>query len=183
MSTSNGRRAERIAGLVRGYCAAVDALAASDDPESQELAARAFTADAVSDALGEALSTRAPFRALASPPAFQGKGRRVAGSLWHRSVGWHAGSGNLWGLHSVLWDARSVARRPEGRGLPASWLAEIERSSVFGHAIGNALVDAAVGDGFLDALETTTTIYRLVHHGRSRAVDAWQAVLGERVPA
>jgi len=25
MSTSNGRRAERIAGLVRGYCAAVDA--------------------------------------------------------------------------------------------------------------------------------------------------------------
>ena len=38
-------------------------------------------------------------------------------------------------------------------------------------------------DGFVDALETTTTIYRLVHHGRSRAVDAWQSVLGERVPA
>ena len=172
MSTSNGRRAERIAGLVRGYCAAVDALAASDDRESQGLAGRAFLADAVTDALGEALSTRAPFRALASPPAFQGKGRRVAGSLWHRSVGWHAGSGNLWGLHSVLWDARSVGRRPgwelKARGLPASWLAEVERAGP---------------DGFVDALETTTTIYRLVHHGRSRAVDAWQAVLGERVPA
>ena len=24
-------------------------------------------------------------------------------------------------------------------------------------------------------------LYRLVHHGRSRAVDAWQAVLGEAV--
>ena len=168
MVTSNGQRSARIAGLVRGYCAAVDALAASDDPESQELAARAFLADAVTDALGEALSTRAPFRALASPPAFQGKGRRVAGSLWHRSVGWHAGSGNLWGLHSVLWDARSVSRRPEGRGLPGSWLAEVERAGP---------------DGFVDALETTTTIYRLVHHGRSRAVDAWQAVLGVRVSA
>ena len=174
MSTSNGQRSARIAGLVRGYCAAVDALAASDDPESQELAGRAFLADAVTDALGEALSTRAPFRALASPPAFQGDGRRVAGSLWHRSVGWHSGSGNLWGLHSVLWDARSVGRRPlsagmhEGRGLPASWLAEVSRAGA---------------DGFVDALETTTTLYRLVHHGRSRAVDAWQAVLGERVPA
>jgi len=168
MSTSNGQRSARIAGLVRGYCAAVDALAASDDPESRELAGRAFLADAVTDALGEALSTRAPFRALASPPAFQGKRRRVAGSLWHRPVGWHAGSGNLWGLHSVLWDARSVSRRPEGRGLPGSWLAEVERAGP---------------DGFVDALETTTTIYRLVHHGRSRAVDAWQAVLGVRVSA
>ena len=170
MSTSNGQRSARIAGLVRGYCAAVDALAASEDPESQELAGRAFLADAVTDALGEALSTRAPFRALASPPAFQGKGRRVAGSLWHRSVGWHAGSGNLWGLHTVTWDAGSVGRRPEGRGLPASWLVELERASW--HA-----------DGFVDALETTTTLYRLVHHGRSSAVDAWQAVLGERVSA
>ena len=168
MSTSNGQRSARIAGLVGGYCAVVDALAASEDPESQELAGRAFLADAVTDALGEALSTRAPFRALASPPAFQGKGRRVAGSLWHRSVGWHAGSGNLWGLHSVLWDARSVSRRPDGRGLPGSWLAEVERAGP---------------DGFVDALETSTTLYRLVHHGRSSAVDAWQAVLGERVSA
>ena len=175
MSTTNGRptipmvgvrRADHIGALVRGYANAVDALAASEDPEARELAASAFLPGAVADALGEALSTRAPFRPLASPPAFTGKGRRVAGSLWHRSIGWHGGSGNLWGLHAVVWDARSVGRRPEARGLPASWLAEVERAGP---------------DGFVDALETTTTIYRLVHHGRSRAVDAWQAVLGERV--
>jgi len=118
--------------------------------------------------LSEALSTRAPFRPLASPPAFQGKGRRVAGSLWHRSVGWHGGSGNLWGLHAVIWDAGSVGRRPDGRGLPASWFLEVDRAGP---------------DGFLEALETTTCIYRLVHHGRSRAVEAWQGVLGERVSA
>jgi len=168
VSTSNGQRSARIAGLVGGYCAAVDALAASEDPEARELAGRAFLADAVTDALGEALSTRAPFRALASPPAFQGKGRRVAGSLWHRSVGWHSGSGNLWGLHSVLWDARSVSQRPEARGLPGSWLAEVDRAGA---------------DGFVDALETTTCVYRLVHHGRLRGVEAWRGVLGERVSA
>ena len=165
---ASDRRAERIGVLVRGYGAAVDVLAASDDPEARELADRAFLPDAVADALGEALSKRAPFRPLASPPAFQGKGRRVAGSLWHRSIGWHGGSGNLWGLHSVLWDARSVGRRPEGRGLPASWLVEVDRAGP---------------DGFVEALELTTTFYRLVHHGRSRAVEAWRGVLGTRVPA
>ena len=168
MSTTNVRRAEHIGALVRGYADAVDKLAASDDPEARELAASAFLPDAVADALGEALSTRAPFRPLASPPAFQGDARRVAGSLWHRSVGWHGGSGNLWGLHAVVWDARSVARRPEARGLPASWLAEVDRAGV---------------DGFVDALETTTCVYRLVHHGRSRAVEAWRGVLGTPVSA
>jgi len=162
------RRAERIGALVRGYANAVDVLAASADPEARELAASAFLPGAVADALSEALSTRAPFRPLASPPAFQGKGRRVAGSLWHRSIGWHGGSGNLWGLHAVVWDARSVSRRPEGRGLPASWLAEVERAGA---------------DGFVDALETTTCVYRLVHHGRSRAVEAWRGVLGTPVSA
>ena len=88
MSTTSERRAEHIAGLVGRYAEAVDVLAASADPESQELAAQAFHASAVADALGEALSTRAPFRPLANPPAFQGKNRRTAGSLWHRSVGW-----------------------------------------------------------------------------------------------
>ena len=168
MSTTNGRRADHIGALVRGYADAVAVLAASEDPEARELAASAFLPNAVADALGEALSTRYPFGPLASPPAFQGKGRRVAGSLWHRSVGWHGGSGNLWGLHAVVWDARSVSRRPEGRGLPASWLAEVERAGA---------------DGFVDALETTTTLYRLVHHGRSRAVEAWRGVLGTRVSA
>ena len=168
MSTTNGRRADHIGALVRGYANAVNALAASDDPESRELAAPAFLPGAVADALGEALSTRAPFRPLATAPAFTGNGRRAAGSLWHRSVGWYGGNGNLWGLHSVLWDTRSVGRRPEARGLPASWLAEVERAGP---------------DGFVDALETTTTIYRLVHHGRSRAVEAWRGVLGTRVPA
>ena len=94
--------------------------------------------------------------------------RRVAGSLWHRSVGWHSGSGNLYGLVGVAWDARSVGRRPDGRGLPGSWLAEVERAGP---------------DGFGDALETTTTIYRLVHHGRSRAASAWRSVLGTTVSA
>jgi len=168
MSTTNGRRADHIGALVRGYADAVDVLAASADPEARELAASAFLPGAVADALSEALSTRAPFRPLASPPAFQGKGRRVAGSLWHRSIGWHGGSGNLWGLHAVVWDARSVSRRPEGRGLPASWLAEVERAGA---------------DGFVDALETTTCVYRLVHHGRSRAVEAWRGVLGTPVSA
>lgn len=169
MSTTNERRAEHIAGLVGRYAEAVDVLAASDDPESRDLAAQAFRVAAVADALGEALSTRAPFRPLASPPAFVGKrGRRAAGSLWHRSVGWHGGSGNLWGLHAVVWDARSVSRRPEGRGLPASWIIETERAGP---------------DGFGDALSTTATIYRLVHHGRSRAVEAWRSVLGTTVSA
>jgi hypothetical protein len=39
------------------------------------------------------------------------------------------------------------------------------------------------GDGFAAALDTTTTIYQVVVHGRSPAVDAWRSVLGERVPA
>jgi hypothetical protein len=39
------------------------------------------------------------------------------------------------------------------------------------------------GDGFGDALETTTTIFRLVHHGRSSAVEAWRSVLGDAVSA
>tara|TARA_R110002020_G_scaffold135543_3_gene302687 strand:- start:450 stop:878 length:429 start_codon:yes stop_codon:yes gene_type:complete len=138
-------------------------LAASADPESREYAAVAFAPAAVADALREMLSSRAPFRALASPPAFVGKRARAAGSLWQRSVGWHSGSGNLYGLVGVAWDARSVGRRPEGRGLPASWLAEIERAGA---------------DGFVDALETTTTIYRLAVHGRSPAMAAWQRVLG-----
>jgi len=167
MSTTSERRAELIGGLVRSYADAVDALAASDDLEARDLAAQAFRAAAVADALDEALSTRAPFGALASPPAFVGASRRVAGSLWHRSVGWHSGSGNLYGLVGVAWDARSVGRRPDGRGLPGSWLAEVDYH----------------GDGFVDALETTTTVYRLVHHGRSSAVDAWRSVLGERVTA
>ena len=167
MSSTSERRAEHIAGLVGRYAEAVDVLAASADPESQELAAQAFHAAAVADALGEALSTRAPFRPLASPPAFQGKSRRVAGSLWHRSVGWFGGNGNLWGLVGVSWDVRSVERRPDGRGLPASWLAEADYH----------------GDGFGDALRISATIYRLVHHGRSRAVDAWRSVLGTTVSA
>ena len=37
MNGTNGRRAEHIGALVRGYANAVDALAASDDPESREL--------------------------------------------------------------------------------------------------------------------------------------------------
>ena len=168
MSTTSERRAEHIAGLVGRYAEAVDVLAASADPESQELAAQAFHAAAVTDALGEALSTRAPFRPLANPPAFQGKSRRVAGSLWHRSVGWFGGNGNLWGLVGVSWDVRSVERRSEVRGLPASWIIETERAGP---------------DGFGDALSTTATIYRLVHHGRSRAVEAWRSVLGTAVSA
>ena len=168
MSTTNGRRADHIGALVRGYGAAVDALAASEDPEARELAASAFLPGAVADALGEALSTRAPFRPLASPPAFQGKSRRVAGSLWHRSVGWHGGRGSLWTLHGLSWDVRSVERRPEARGLPTSWFLEVDRAGP---------------DGFLEALETTTCIFRLVHHGRSSAVAAWRGVLGERVSA
>ena len=167
MSTTSERRSEHIGALVRGYADAVDVLAASDDLEARDLAAQAFRAAAVTDALDEALSTRAPFGALASPPAFVGASRRVAGSLWHRSVGWHSGNGNLYGLVAVAWDARSVGRRPDGRGLPASWLAEVDYH----------------GDGFEDALETTTTIYRLVHHGRSSAVDAWRSVLGTTVSA
>jgi hypothetical protein len=167
MSTTSERRSELIGGLVRGYADAVDALAASDDPEARGLAAQAFRAAAVADALGEALSTRAPFGALASSPPFVGASRRVAGSLWHRSVGWHSGNGNLYGLVGVAWDARSVGRRPDGRGLPASWLAEVDYH----------------GDGFGDALETTTTIFRLVHHGRSSAVEAWRSVLGTTVSA
>jgi len=172
MSTTNEKRADHIGALVRGYANAVDVLAVSDDPESRELADRAFLPAAVTDALEEALSTRAPFRPLASAPAFTGKGRRVAGSLWHRSSGWHGGNGNLWGLNSVLWDARSVGRRPgwelAARGLPTSWLAEIERAGP---------------DGFVEALEITTCVYRLVHHGRSRAVEAWRGVLGTPVSA
>ena len=168
MSDTSEKRSELIGSLVRRYADAVDALAASDDLEARDLAAQAFGPGAVADALDEALSTRAPFGALASPPAFMGSSRRVAGSLWHRSVGWHSGNGNLYGLVGVAWDARSVGRRPDGRGLPASWLVEVERAGP---------------DGFVDALETTTTIYRLVVHGRSRAVAAWQAVLGERVSA
>ncbi len=169
MSDISERRSELIGALVRSYADAVDVLAAkgSTDSEARDLAAQAFGPGAVADALHEALSTRAPFRALASPPAFTGASRRVAGSLWHRSVGWHSGNGNLYGLVAVAWDARSVGRRPDGRGLPASWLAEVDYH----------------GDGFEDALETTTTIYRLVHHGRSSAVDAWRSVLGERVTA
>ncbi len=176
MSTTSERRAELIGGLVRGYTDAVDVLAASDDLEARDLAAQAFRAAAVTDALDEALSTRAPFGALASPPAFVGASRRVAGSLWHRSVGWHSGSGNLYGLVGVAWDARSVGRRPDGRGLPASWLAEVDYH-------GHVRSGRRWKDGFGDALETTTTIYRLVHHGRSSAVDAWRSVLGERVTA
>ena len=168
MSTTNARRADRIGALVRGYADAVDVLAASADPEARELAASAFLPGAVADALEEALSTRAPFRPLASAPAFTGKGRRVAGSLWHRSSGWHGGRGNLWGLHAVVWDARSVSRRPDGRGLPGSWVAELERAGP---------------DGFVEALEITTCVYRLVHHGRSRAVEAWRGVLGTPVSA
>jgi hypothetical protein len=61
-----------------------------------------------------------------------------------------------------------VGRRPEARGLPASWFVEVDRAGP---------------DGFLEALELTTCIFRLVHHGRSSAVDAWQAVLGTRVSA
>ena len=165
MSTTSERRSELIGGLVRGYADAVAVLAA--DPTTADLAAVAFAPAAVADALDEALSTRAPFRSLASAPAFVGKRARAAGSLWHRSVGWHGGSGSLDSLFRLAWDARSVGRRPDGRGLPASWLAEVDYH----------------GDGFGDALETTTTIFRLVHHGRSRAVDAWQAVLGEAVSA
>jgi hypothetical protein len=165
MSTTSERRSELIGGLVRGYADAVAVLAA--DPTTADLAAVAFAPAAVADALDEALSTRAPFRSLASAPAFVGKRARAAGSLWHRSVGWHGGSGSLDSLFILAWDARSVGRRPDGRGLPASWLAEVDYH----------------GDGFGDALETTTTIFRLVHHGRSRAVDAWQAVLGEGVSA
>ena len=86
MSTTSERRAELIGALVRSYADAVDALAASTDPEARDLAAQAFHAAAVADALHEALSTRAPFGAFASPPAFMGASRRVAGSLWHRSV-------------------------------------------------------------------------------------------------
>ncbi len=169
MSTTSERRAELIDNLVRGYADAVDVLAAkgSTDSEARDLAAQAFHAAAVADALDEALSSRAPFGALASPPAFMGASRRVAGSLWHRSVGWHSGNGNLYGLVGVAWDARSVGRRPDGRGLPGSWLAEVDYH----------------GDGFGDALETTTTIYRLVHHGRSRAASAWRSVLGTTVSA
>ena len=166
MTGTSESRAAHIGGLVDRYGDAVAVLAA--DPATADLATAAFSSAAVADALGETLSTRAPFRSLASAPAFVGKRARAAGSLWHRSVGWHSGSGNLGGLYGVLWDARSVGRRPEGRGLPGSWLAEVGRAGA---------------DGFGDALETTTTIYRLVHHGRSRAVDAWQAVLGERVSA
>ena len=174
MSTTSERRADHVGVLVRGYADAVDKLAASDDPESRELAAQAFGPGAVADALSEALSTRAPFRPLASPPAFMGDGRRVAGSLWHRSVGWHGGNGSLWTLHGLSWDARSVGRRPEGRGLPASWLAEVSDATPL---LGR------LGDGFVEALETTTTIYRLVHHGRSRAAEAWRGVLGTLVSA
>ena len=167
MSDTSEKRSELIGSLVRRYADAVDALAASDDLEARDLAAQAFGPGAVADALDEALSTRAPFGALASPPAFMGSSRRVAGSLWHRSVGWHSGNGNLYGLVGVAWDARSVGRRPDGRGLPASWLAEVDYH----------------GDGFGDALETTTTIFRLVHHGRSSAVEAWRSVLGTTVSA
>ena len=169
MSSTNDKRAAHISHLVARYEAAVDILASSGDGP-KELADVAFLPRAVADALGEALSTRAPFRSLATSPAFTGKGRRVAGSLWHRSLGWHSGSGNLWGLHSVVWDSGSVARRPEGRGLPGSWLAELERAGSDPRA-------------FQDALETTATIYRLVHHGSSPAVDAWASVLGRRVTA
>ena len=171
MSAGSERRAELIGGLVRRYVDAVDALAASDDLEARDLAAQAFGPGAVADALDEALSTRAPFRSLASAPAFVGKRARAAGSLWHRSVGWHGGSGSLDSLFILAWDARSVGRRPDGRGLPASWLAEIERAG------------GGRGDGFGDALETTTTIFRLVHHGRSSAVEAWRSVLGTTVSA
>ena len=168
MNGTNGRRAEHIGALVRGYGAAVDALAASEDPESRELAAPAFLPGAVADALGEALSTRAPFRPLATAPAFTGNGRRAAGSLWHRSCGWYGGNGNLWGLHSGLGDTRAVGRRPEARGLPTSWFLEVDRAGP---------------DGFLEALETTTCLSRLVHHGRSPAGAAWRGVLGTRVSA
>ena len=165
VSDTSERRSELIGSLVRGYADAVAVLAA--DPTTADLAAVAFAPAAVADALDEALSTRAPFRSLASAPAFVGKRARAAGSLWHRSVGWHGGSGSLDSLFILAWDARSVGRRPDGRGLPASWLAEVDYH----------------GDGFGDALETTTTIFRLVHHGRSSAVEAWQAVLGEGVSA
>jgi len=164
---SNDKRMAHISALVARYEAAVDILASSGDGP-RELADVAFLPRAVADALGEALSTRAPFRSLATAPAFTGKGRRAAGSLWHRSLGWHAGGGSLWSLHNVTWDARSVGRRPEARGLPGSWLAEIERAG---------------SDGFVDALVTTAGIYRLVHHGSSSAVDAWASALGRRVSA
>jgi len=64
MSTTSERRAELIGGLVRGYADAVDALAASDDLEARDLAAQAFRAAAVADALDEALSTRWPRRMI-----------------------------------------------------------------------------------------------------------------------
>ena len=161
MSTTNGRRADHIGALVDSYGDAVAVLAA--DPATADLATAAFSSAAVADALDEALSARAPFRSLASAPSFVGKRARAAGSLWHRSVGWHSTGGSLYGPVGTAWDARSVGRRPEGRGLPASWLAEIERAGA---------------DGFVDALETTTTIYQLAVRGRSRAVSAWQRVLG-----
>ena len=169
MTSTSEKRDAYIGGLVDRYGDAVAVLAA--DPATADLAAVAFAPAAVADALDAALSTRAPFRRLASAPAFVGKRARVAGSLWHRSAGWHSGSGNLYGLVGVGWDARSVGRRPEGRGLPGSWLAEVERAG------------GGRGDGFAAALDTTTTIYQVAVHGRSPAVDAWQSVLGERVPA
>jgi len=161
MTSTSENRAAHIAGLVGRYGDAVAVLAA--DPATADLAAVAFAPAAVADALDAALSTRAPFRRLASAPAFQGKSRRVAGSLWHRSAGWHSTGGSMYGPVGTVWDARSVGRRPDGRGLPASWLAEVERAGA---------------DGFVDALETSTTIYQVVVHGRSRAVSAWQRVLG-----
>jgi hypothetical protein len=149
MSTTSERRAEHIGALVRGYADAVDKLAAS-----------AFLPGAVTDALGEALSTRAPFRPLATAPAYMGDSRRVAGSLWHRSVGWHGGNGNLWGLHAVVWDTRSVGRRPEGRGLPASWFVEVDRAGP---------------DGFLEGLERRAWRPR-------RASSAWCIMGGRGLP-
>jgi len=161
MTSTSEKRAAHIAGLVGRYDDAVAVLAAV--PGSADLAAASFSSAAVADALDEALSARAPFRSLASAPSFVGKRARAAGSLWHRSAGWHGTGGSMYGPVGTMWDARSVARRPDGRGLPASWLAEIERAGA---------------DGFVDALETTTTIYQLAVRGRSRAVSAWQRVLG-----